>query len=240
MSRILGHTFLRSDWKAGDPIRAVANARQQRILANIWKHITVIGGRLIKPTDAEGKNWMLIFDGTSDEPYPPGMSPPWSFDHPFKCTPTSTANEMEVGTGWIMGAIYPTHYTAADKFNFATIGASGGNGDYVVFFIIEAVGADNTPGATLDSLDITLSWLSSADFASLGSNNALQPVYSFTWTDGVVTNARQELFSSFGVPGRHTMNLYQDSNGTITDEHEGWNASWNIGKTIASVTSSFP
>jgi hypothetical protein len=70
--------WLRSTWKAGDPLRAVGNARQQNRLANILNDLQGINCRVLKPTDAEGLGWRIAVDGGSDVPIPVGEAPPWA------------------------------------------------------------------------------------------------------------------------------------------------------------------
>ena len=83
--KILGHNFLASDFTKGlTPLWRTAGARQQRTLANIWKHIEGIGCRIVKPIDAEGKNWNIVVDGGSDVPPPDGFTFPWDPIYPFK------------------------------------------------------------------------------------------------------------------------------------------------------------
>jgi len=77
--RILGHNFLASNFIAKwTPTFVTAGARQQRTLANIFKYIEGIGCRVVKPIDAEGKNWRIVVDGASDTELPPGMVSPWN------------------------------------------------------------------------------------------------------------------------------------------------------------------
>ena len=72
-------SFLRNNFKKGDPVCVVAGARQANRVANILMDLKVIGGRLVRATNADGKGWTLIIDGTSDMPGgpPPGYEPPW-------------------------------------------------------------------------------------------------------------------------------------------------------------------
>ena len=73
-----GHNFLRSNWLGGDPLHAIANAKQMRTLANIPKYIQGIGCRILKDTTAEGKNWRIVVDGTSDVTPPDNYVYPWA------------------------------------------------------------------------------------------------------------------------------------------------------------------
>jgi len=67
-----------SRFRAGDPVAKVANVRQANRVANILEDITGIGCRIAKPTDAEGKGWQIIVDGSSDVQPPDGWVAPWS------------------------------------------------------------------------------------------------------------------------------------------------------------------
>ena len=79
MARIVG--FLRNTFRAGMPLRIVANHRQQNRIANILSDIVGVGCRIEKPINAEGRGWRIVIDGTSDEEYPDGSEPPFgAFD----------------------------------------------------------------------------------------------------------------------------------------------------------------
>jgi len=78
-----GHNFLKSDWIKEAPLRAVANVLQMNRLCNIPKYIEGLGCRIFKDTTADGKNWMVVVDGTSDIQPPPGFDPPWDTDDQF-------------------------------------------------------------------------------------------------------------------------------------------------------------
>lgn len=70
--------WLRTNFKKGDPIRIVADSRQQNRIANILTHIQGVGCRIIKDTTQEGRGWFIIVDGSSDVDLPGagGILPP--------------------------------------------------------------------------------------------------------------------------------------------------------------------
>ena len=74
--RIFGNTFLRSNFKGGDPVRITAGAVQQNRVANVLKNIRGMGCRIIKPVDGDGKNWLIVVDGKTDVPFPSGIFSP--------------------------------------------------------------------------------------------------------------------------------------------------------------------
>jgi hypothetical protein len=74
--RLPGDTFLRSNFKGGDPVRVTAGAVQQNRVANVLKNIRGMGCRLIKPVGGEGKNWLVVVDGKTDVPFPSGIFSP--------------------------------------------------------------------------------------------------------------------------------------------------------------------
>ena len=76
--KLHGHEFLRSDFADNAPVRSTANALNARRIPDILKNIEGLGCRVVKPVDAEGKNWMIVVDGKSDIPYPPDWTPPWA------------------------------------------------------------------------------------------------------------------------------------------------------------------
>lgn len=48
------------------PLRLVANVRQMNRIANILNNIQGVNCRIIKPTNDEGKNWLIVVDGGTD------------------------------------------------------------------------------------------------------------------------------------------------------------------------------
>ena len=76
--RIFGNTFLRSNFKGGDPVRITAGALQVNRVANVLKNIRGMGCRIIKPVDSDGKNWLIVMDGKTDVPFPSGIFAPWA------------------------------------------------------------------------------------------------------------------------------------------------------------------
>jgi hypothetical protein len=62
--------FLRTDFRAGDPVRKVANARNLNRIGRILETIRVVGGRLQRDYSCEGAGWILVIDGASDANIP--------------------------------------------------------------------------------------------------------------------------------------------------------------------------
>jgi hypothetical protein len=58
MSRL--RTFLRNNYKAGDPVRVVANHTQANRIANILQDIEGYGCQIQKPTAHEGRGWKIV------------------------------------------------------------------------------------------------------------------------------------------------------------------------------------
>lgn len=81
--------WLTNTFKAGDPLRKVANARQQNRIANILNGLYGIGCRVHKPTDGEGRGWAIICDGSSDTECPEGVI---TGDRRFAITDTDHAH----------------------------------------------------------------------------------------------------------------------------------------------------
>ena len=67
-------------FRRNDPLRKVCNVRQMNRIANILNNIEGVGCRVIKPTDAEGRNWKIIFNGSDLDIPPPGDGDSSSFD----------------------------------------------------------------------------------------------------------------------------------------------------------------
>jgi len=76
--RLFGNSFLRSNFKGGDPVRITAGALQVNRVANVLKYIRGMGCRIIKPVDGDGKNWLIVIDGKTDVPFPSGIFAPWA------------------------------------------------------------------------------------------------------------------------------------------------------------------
>lgn len=64
-------------WLPETPLRLVANVRQMNRIANILNGIQGVNCRIIKPTNAEGKGWMIVVDGSSDLKPEPGSEEQW-------------------------------------------------------------------------------------------------------------------------------------------------------------------
>ena len=75
MSRI--RHFL-SRFIEGDPLRKVSNVRDKNRVHNILEDIVGVNCRIDKPINQDGLGWRIIVDGSSDEPPPEGVVPPWS------------------------------------------------------------------------------------------------------------------------------------------------------------------
>jgi len=63
-------------------LRLTAGHNQVNHSANVLKNIEGLGCRILKPTDAQGKNWVVVVDGTTDIPYPPFFQPAWITEDP--------------------------------------------------------------------------------------------------------------------------------------------------------------
>jgi len=90
--------WLKNTFKKGDPVRAVPDAEWCNRVANILQDIRGIGCRIEKPTDANGFNWCIIVDGSSDGDPTTGYEPPWDgggdtgYDGLFELTSVGTTN----------------------------------------------------------------------------------------------------------------------------------------------------
>lgn len=108
MSAIFG--FLKR-FNSGCPVRRVADTTNMNRIANILEGLTGYGCRVEKPTDAHGRGWSIIVDGTSDELLPDGTPGPvgrpgfpWGMIHPWGLamdgvTPTIAAGDFLAGEG---------------------------------------------------------------------------------------------------------------------------------------------
>lgn len=82
--KILGHNFLRSNFKPGDPTRLTAKAQQVNTVANILKDIQGVNCRIVKDTTAEGRGWMIVVGAGSDI-QPPDSIPATTTDKASTC-----------------------------------------------------------------------------------------------------------------------------------------------------------
>lgn len=64
--------FLNEDYRPEDPLRKVVSARQQRRIARILNDFQGVNCRVEKPSDAEGRGWRIVVDGTTDIEDPRG------------------------------------------------------------------------------------------------------------------------------------------------------------------------
>jgi len=76
--KILGHNFLRSNFTRVSPLHWFGRHLQENRIANILKDIEGIGCHVSKPTNADGRGWMIVNDGRSDVPLPPGFPMPYN------------------------------------------------------------------------------------------------------------------------------------------------------------------
>lgn len=67
-------SFIATDFKSGDPLRKVCNARNLSRIGNVLMSMEVYGGRLVRSYGAEGTDWKLIIDGSSSARLPDGAS----------------------------------------------------------------------------------------------------------------------------------------------------------------------
>jgi hypothetical protein len=70
--------FLTTDFKTGDPLPKVVNARNLNRIGNILMSLRVVGGHLDRSFSAEGTDWLLVIDGANDTPTPDGIYSPTS------------------------------------------------------------------------------------------------------------------------------------------------------------------
>ena len=68
--------WLRTNYRAGEPIRHLCNPVERNRVNNILQDIQGVGCRIEKPVNDEGKGWKIVVDGSSDE------TPPDDYEFP--------------------------------------------------------------------------------------------------------------------------------------------------------------
>jgi len=243
--RLLGHTFLRSNYETGDPVAVTAEARQQRRVANVLKHIQGIGCRILKPIDSDGKNWLIVVDGNSDIEPPSDWTPPFVYDHPFRVT-ISGPVDNRVGTmswgiiGWGAPNSSPSHGYCQQWPAGSTLNLTGlGVGEHIWYFHLTCNA--NNPAAG----SITLYSTSLATYLSSTNTDISTDVPVFYIKNETVngtthtTMTRQELFCDVMVPvHREALLTYNPFSGNIEPQPTPtWKVSWYGGRTYSNTVS---
>ncbi|MBP5545171.1 MAG: hypothetical protein ILM98_13935 [Kiritimatiellae bacterium] len=78
MGSILGGFFKR--FRKGDSLHKAVTKDNLDKLFNILEDIQGVNCRIEKPTDAEGKGWRIVIDGSSDELPPGDTTTPWEME----------------------------------------------------------------------------------------------------------------------------------------------------------------
>jgi hypothetical protein len=147
-------------FKPEDPLRLVANVRQQNRIANILNDIQGVNCRIIKPTNADGKGWMIVVDGSSDLKPEPGSEPYWpdpfsgncdSLNQMYKIVQAAGGDSFTIRPGiWDRcDAINASSHKHDDVFNPASMGiiSSGYTGSvYVHCLLLNSTGMDGAVG----------------------------------------------------------------------------------------------
>lgn len=60
-------------FKPGDSVRAFCSARHHNRVANVLEDIRGLNCRIIKPTNSDGRGWIVAIDGGSDMELPDGF-----------------------------------------------------------------------------------------------------------------------------------------------------------------------
>lgn len=147
--------WLRNNFKQGDPTRIVADHLQANRIANILQDIQGLGCRIEKPTDADGRGWKIIIDGSSDITPPDGYEFPGGsridqFDVNFAVTAgyvtvrAGTVAKQQGNTEYHFGMTVDGGGSSEDPANFQTLGPISSN-----TYIFLAAGTTGPAIATL-------------------------------------------------------------------------------------------
>lgn len=121
------------------PLRLVANVRQMNRIANILNNIQGVNCRIEKPTNDEGRNWLIVVDGGSD--VVPTDENDEHFPSPFSDSESTTT----------------THKTLFELYDVeATTLKVRGHAQAVRLFGVPHTVTAGSAGAALDA-DITIS-----------------------------------------------------------------------------------
>jgi hypothetical protein len=121
-------------FKGGDPVRKTAGATHQNRISNILNDVRGIGCRVVKPTNAEGRNWKIIVDGSSDEELPEGYVNPFASSLPRWDQVLDAAVSTEIqsdtdNTDALQIGAFNRRWTTIDSYSYErTVFACGSDG----------------------------------------------------------------------------------------------------------------
>lgn len=151
-------------FKGGDPVRKTAGATHQNRISNILNDVRGIGCRVVKPTNAEGRNWKIIVDGSSDEELPEGYVNPFASSLPRwdQVLDAATGTDMQSdtdNTDALTIGEFNRRWTTIDSYSYErTVLAAGPNALHIFDDFISIGDFDGHQGIKLwcDSGEIKL------------------------------------------------------------------------------------
>jgi hypothetical protein len=151
-------------FKGGDPVRKTAGATHQNRISNILNDMRGVGCRVVKPTNAEGRNWKIIVDGSSDEELPEGYVDPFASSIPRwdqvldAATDTDMQSDTDDTDDLTIG-VFNQRWSTIESYSYErTVFAAGANGLPLFdnFVSIGSFGGADGVWAYSDSGDIKL------------------------------------------------------------------------------------
>ena len=214
MTILHDHAFLRSDFHEGTLTRKTGGASQQRRLANIPKYIQGLGCRVHKDVAQDGRGWLIINDGTSDVPLPPGFEFPGGYNGPFKVTGTGTGT-VEIGQGYIEAiGVKGWNWIAASFTTTADVSAFA-NGQYIVGVQLKSTSA--SPASDTGAIWIVVTADGPSIFTQALTNGNMEDLWKkrrfccgiITIAAGKITVISQRQYGDYSVQARPESTLYK-------------------------------
>lgn len=87
-------------FRANQAINLLCSAQHHNRVANILEGIEGIGCHIEKPTNADGKGWKIVCDGTSDGDGPPA-SPLPSGGYQYQMLTKASDDDFDVQWDWL-------------------------------------------------------------------------------------------------------------------------------------------
>ena len=218
--------WIRRCFRAGEPVNHFCNPEENNIIRRVLAEIQGLGCRVEKTRN--GRGWMIVVDGSTDVPYPPGYAAPWSGSagaYPFEILyqdssyirvrdglwETISADDrlLQFSIDSVSGSSYQGDPNGV-KEDLAPVGGWGASKNYIVYALMECVN-NNIAG---DYIQYALSIVIQEDPAVFLPSPAVGP-------DLAETDASR---SRYKILGRISTNsLSEPLAGSIVQLHRGGN-----------------
>ena len=155
-------------YKPEEPLRLVANVRQQNRIANVLEDIEGIGCRIEKPQNLEGMGWKIVVGDGGDAENPDGSTPGAYQFEVVRFSDTS----VKVRGGWwayYVGEVRTQEDLAVAGADFENLtGELSPSGTGVIYLELDTDEAATTPAPTLTAKFATdAAWAALVDTAEI-------------------------------------------------------------------------